>query len=186
MGKIILFISAFVPMFIVFLVTVIFEIINQNMRLNITNSLVLIVLSLLILIGVIGLIVIINCKNKNYTTIKLISKKNITDQHFLNYFSLFVLLALTFDFSKISYLIALIIILIFIAIVYIKNNIYYVNPLLNLLGYSFYDIVYEEKSERKELRIFFKGELKVSGKAYRLYSTSKNLNFMVEEKSKRG
>lgn len=176
MAKIILFISAFVPMYAVFWVILVVEIINANLRFNITNSVVFVTLILLMLVGTFGLIrVIKNCKGES-KKIKIISKKNVTDQHFLNYFSLFVLLALTFDLSKICFIFALLLILIFIGVVYIRNNIFYVNPLLNILGYSFYDIIFEDEGIEKEMRIFYKGELKVG--EYKLYNTHRNLNFV--------
>ena len=140
MTKIVLFISAFCPMYILFLVNLIVEIINGNLTFNITNTCVLIGLIVLTLIGTIGLLCIIKFGCTKYKKIKVISKKNITDQHFLNYFSLFVLLALTFDLSKICFVCVFVVILVFIGIVYIKNNIFYVNPLLNIWGYRCYYI----------------------------------------------
>ena len=142
MAKVILFISAFVPMYILFLVNLIVELINNNLTFNVTNTVVLFSLFILLLIGLIGLFVIIYNKDSNQQTIKVLSKKNLTDQHFLNYFSLFVLLALTFDLSKVCFVCVFVVIVVFIGIVYIRNNIFYVNPLLNILGYSFYDITY--------------------------------------------
>ena len=68
MSKIILFISAFVPMYILFLINLIVEIINDNLSMNIVNRCVLVVLALLIFIGSVGLIVLINWKDKNYVS----------------------------------------------------------------------------------------------------------------------
>lgn len=182
MTKIILFISAFVPMYILFLINLIVELINNNLTMNVTNTCVLIGLILLTLIGVIGLIWVIKVGNDKYKTVTITAKKNITDQHFLNYFSLFVLLALTFDLSKICFVCVFVVILIFIGIVYIKNNIFYVNPLLNILGYSFYDITYlDEQNESKELRIFYKGTLDISSQKYELCVSNKNLNFLKKK-----
>lgn len=179
MSKIILFISAFVPMYILFLINLIVEILNNNLTWNVTNTCVLVALIILMLIGTIGLLVILKFNQKTYRTIKVLSKKNITDQHFLNYFSLFVLLALTFDLSKLCFVSVFVVILIFIGIVYIKNNIFYVNPLLNILGYSFYDIEYTDGSdEPKQLRIFFKGTLDISKQKYELCVSNRNLNFL--------
>lgn len=179
MKKIILFLSAFVPMYILFIINLIVELINGNLTLNIMNTCVLIALGILILVGIIGLIFIINYKNKEYSTVTIISKQNLTDQHFLNYFSLFVLLALTFDLSKFCFVCVFVVLQVFIGIVYIKNNIFYVNPLLNILGYSFYDIVYKnDQGEKKEMRIFYKGELSVGDQEYKLYVSNRNLNFL--------
>lgn len=178
MQKIILFISAFVPMYILFLINLIVEIINNNLTFNVTNTCVCVGLIIFTLIGTIGLMLIIKFGCKEYKSITVLSKKNITDQHFLNYFSLFVLLALTFDLSKICFVCVFVVIIIFIGIVYVKNNIFYVNPLLNILGYSFYDITYTMGSEKvKNLRIFFKGTLECN-KTYDLCLSNRNLNFL--------
>lgn len=179
MSKVVLFISAFVPMYVLFLINLIVELINKNLTMNITNTVVLIALFVLLLIGVAGLLYIINSKGNNNEKVTVLSKKNLTDQHFLNYFSLFVLLALTFDLSKICFVCVFIVILIFIGIVYIKNNIFYVNPLLNIMGYSFYDITYRnEQGEEKEIRIFYKGEIDIGNKNYELNVSLKNLNIL--------
>ena len=183
MAKIILFISAFVPMYILFLINLVVELVNENLSMNKTNTIVLLSLIVLILIGTIGLIVVINWKGKRYTKITIVSKKNITDQHFLNYFSLFVLLALTFDLSKFCFICVFLVILIFIGIVYIKNNIFYINPMLNIMGYSFYDITYiDVKGREKEIRIFYKGELEIEKSEYKLYKNNKNLYFLKKKK----
>lgn len=178
MAKIILFISAFVPMYILFEVNLIVEIINDNLHFNITNTCVLVALFLLTIIGFVGLLFIIKNNHNTSEDIVVVSMKNLTDQHFLNYFSLFVLLALTFDLSKICFICVFVIILIFIGIVYIRNNIFYVNPLLNILGYSFYDIEYiGGNGERHEIRIFHKGKIEING-TYRLTFSKRNLNFL--------
>ena len=178
MAKIILFISAFVPMYVLFLINLIVEIINDNLSWNITNSVVFVSLIVLMVIGLVGLFVIISKKDNDKEDVKVLTKKNLTDQHFLNYFSLFVLLALTFDLSKICFVCVFVAIVIFIGIVYIKNNIFYVNPLLNILGYSFYDITYlDGNGNKKELRIFHRGELKIDC-VYKLNHSKRNLNFL--------
>ncbi len=156
---------------------------NNNLSWNITNSAVFISLLALMFVGLIGLFVIISKKDNEREEVKVLKKKNLTDQHFLNYFSLFVLLALTFDLSKICFVCVFIAIVIFIGIVYIKNNIYYVNPLLNILGYSFYDITYiDSKGNKKELRIFHRGELKINC-SYKLNHSKRNLNFLESSDS---
>ena len=55
---------------------------------------------------------------------------------------------------------------------------YELYPNGNILGYSFYDIEYsEDNGKKKELRIFFKGSLKVQG-SYKLCGCNKNINFV--------
>ena len=177
MKKLILFISAFVPMYILFLINLLVELINHNLSFNILNTCVLITLIILILIGWCGLLFIIKNQKGKSKKCTIVSKKNLTDQHFLNYFSLFVLLALAFDLSKFCFVCVFVVLHIFIGVVYIKNNIFYVNPLLNILGYSFYDITIKNGEKTCELRIFFKGEIEVD-KNYSLYIIDRNLNFL--------
>ena len=185
MTKVILYISAFVPMYALFLINLIVELLNDNLHFNVTNTVVLVALVVLIMVGLIGLMVIINKKDNKTETITVLSKKNLTDQHFLNYFSLFVLLALTFDISKFCYISMLLVIMIFIGVVYIRNNIFYINPLLNIMGYSFYDITYKDNGgEIKEIRIFYKGELKLNKQKYQLNFSTKNLNFLIKNHNK--
>ena len=178
MEKVILFVSAFVPMYILFLITSIVKLIIGHLDINFTNIFVIVLLVLLTIIGIAGLIIIINCNCGEEKEIKILSKKNLTDQHFLNYFSLFVLLAVSFDLTKLSLVLVFFKIMIFVWFVYIKNNIFYINPLLNILGYSFYDITYDEgDGKKKELRIFFKGSLNLKN-TYKLCGCNKNINFV--------
>lgn len=177
MKKIVLYLSAFVPMYFLFALNLIVEIINNNLSFNITNTCVLIFLVCCLIIGTFGLFEIVNNKKVKPKEIKITKIHNITDEHFLNYFSLFVLLALAFDLSKLSSVCVFVSILVFIGIVYIRNNIFYINPLLNIFGYSFYDVECEIDGEVKELRIFFKGRLDKNEKYY-LYENDSNLIFV--------
>ena len=165
-------------MYVLFLITSIVKLILGHLDINFTNIFVIVLLVLLTIVGIAGLMIIVHCNSGEEKKVIILSKKNLTDQHFLNYFSLVVLLAVSFDLTKLSLVLVFLTIMIFVGIVYIKNNIFYINPLLNILGYSFYDITYdEEDGKKKELRIFFKGSLKVKGK-YTLSACNKNINFL--------
>lgn len=178
-----LFLSAFVPMFVLIFVKLVVDMLNHNLYFNVLNSLNFSTLILLIGAGIGGLCW--NIKSKNRTKqIVIISKQNITDQHFFGYFSLFVLFALQLDLSLVSGYCTFVLIMIFIGIVYIKNSLFYINPLLNILGYNFYDITYTlagDKTEH-EAKMFFKGELKENAT---YYINAKNQNFNFIDKRKR-
>ena len=98
------------------------------------------------------------------------------------YFSLFVLFAITFDLSKISMLVVFVGILIMIGVVYVKNKLFYINPFLNILGFNFYDITYKENGseEEKTTKIFFKGDL-VLNKTYSVKIKDENFSFMTKK-----
>ena len=174
-----LYLSAFVPMYILFALRLIIDLINDNLSFNVLNSVNLVTLVLLTVLGIVGLIVNIHHSKDVSKEIIILKKQNITDRHFLGYFSLFVLFALQLELSYVSDYCLFIVITIFIGIVYIKNSLYYINPLLNILGYNFYDIVYLEVGSQKEAegKIFYKGNLAVN-KSYLVRFKNDNFAFV--------
>lgn len=161
-----LFLSAFVPMFFLILLRLIVDMLNNNLHFNFLNTLNLITLLLLIGCGTGGLWWNIS-SSKNKQEIEIISAQNITDEHFFGYFSLFVLFALQFNLALVSGYVIFVVIMIFIGIVYIKNDLFYINPLLNILGYNFYDVTYiNSQNEQHQTKIFHKGQLKSQEKYY--------------------
>lgn len=177
-----LFLSAFVPMFILIFLKLVIDMLNDNISFNVLNTLNFVTLIMLIASGIGGLIW--NTKSSGKTSeIEIIARENITDKHFLGYFSLFVLFALQLNLSLVSGYCIFVIIMIFIGIVYIKNSLFYINPLLNILGYNFYDVKFklDGTGKEKEAKIFHKGDLEI-GKKY--FVNIKNDNFTFIDKGK--
>lgn len=184
MKDVLLFLSAFIPMYFLVLLKELIELITQNYKVNFLNILVIIFLICLISLGIIGIYLQINNKEQKSLKVKIIFAENITDKHFLGYFSLFVLFAITFDLSKISMLLVFVFIMIMIGIVYVKNKLFYINPFLNILGYNFYNIKYliEDEGKQKSTKIFYRGELKIND----LYFVKvKDENFSFIDNTKR-
>ena len=156
-----LYISAFVPMYFLVLVKLIVELANNNLSLNVLNTLNLCTLLLLIGWGICGLLWNIKFSKQKSIKVKIISQKNITENHFLGYFSLFVFFAIPLDLSLVSAYCVYLLVLVMIGIVYITNDLYYINPLLNLLGYSFYDVEYVMDNSKivQRVKIFCRGRL---------------------------
>ena len=148
-------------MYFLVLVKLVVELINKNLRFNILNTLNLVTLLFLIFGGVFGLIWNIRYSNQKAIKVRIISVKNITENHFLGYFSLFVFFAIPLDLSFVSAYCVYVLVLVMIGVVYISNSLYYINPLLNLLGYSFYDVEYEEVESKKKgnVKLFCKQKL---------------------------
>lgn len=177
--KIGLYLSSFMPLFVLIIIKELIEILNANWSFNFLNSFVLGILTIFTIYGIMSLIVLFKeLNNEPVKIIKLISKTNTTDQHFLGYFSLFVLFAVSFEIEMYSMALIFFTVLTFIGIVYIRNDMYYINPLLNILGYSFYEIKYEnENNDIVQKHIFFKGKLKISCNYY-LIDKYNNLFFL--------
>lgn len=173
-----LFLSAFVPLFLLLIIKEFIEIINKNWSFNFLNTFLIFTLFLFIFFGVISLLKLVNnINNFSGKSIMVTSKKNVTDQHFLGYFSLFVLFAVSFEIEMYSMAFVFIFVIILIAIVYIRNDMYFINPLLNILGYSFYQIEYFEGEKKQTASVFFKGRLELH-KNYVMCDKYSNLFFL--------
>ena len=183
--NLLLYISAFMPMYVLVLIKLVVELINQNLSFNVLNTINLTTLLLLIVASVVGLLWNIRYNREESKEVRILSKHNITDQHFLGYFSLFVFFAIPLDLSYVSVYCVFAVVLVMIGVVYIQNSLYYINPFLNLLGYSFYDITYVEigSQEQRHAKIFYKGNLLIQNKTY--FVKLKNENFSFVDK-KRG
>ena len=182
--NLLLYLSAFMPMYVLVFVKLVVEIINNNLSFNVLNTINFATLLLLIIGGVIGLLWNVKYNNEKSNEIIILKSENITDKHFLGYFSLFVFFAIPLDLSLVSAYCVYVLVLIFIGIVYINNSLYYINPLLNILGYNFYDIEYRDvdSGEIKQGKIFFKGEPEL-GKPY--FAKVKKKHFCFIDKNKK-
>ena len=157
-----LYISSFIPLYLLVILKTLIEIVNGNMSINITNTTLLLIMICLVIIGSIAVNRAIT-KYYELTEITILDFKNTTDQHFLGYFSLFVLFALTFDLSKVSMTVIYIIILILIGRVYIKNHLYNINPFLNIMGYCCYFVTYKDiQGNEHSAQIYYKGRLNLA------------------------
>lgn len=181
--NIMLFLSAFIPMYFLIWVKLVMELINDNLHFNVLNTIVFVSLIVVIVLGLIGLkLEIFNQKEKSQKVI-IMEWNNITDRHFLGYFSLFVLFAITFDLSKVSMVVVFVLILCMIGVVYVKNKLFYINPFLNILGFNFYKISYKIENDEQVLQthIFYRGNLK-ENKFYWVKIKDENFSFVDKTK----
>ncbi len=175
------------PMYFLVLLKLVVEIINHNLSFNVLNTINLVTLLLLLGLSVWGLLWNVKYNNDEAKEITILSKHNITDQHFLGYFSLFVFFAIPLDLSLVSAFCIYVAILIMIGIVYINNSLYYINPFLNLLGFNFYDITYMEagSTQKKNAKIFYRGDLVIENKTYFVKLKNENFCFVDKKKTKK-
>lgn len=185
MKKISLYLSAFIPLYFLIVLKILIEIINGNLTFNVLNTMTIILLIALISVGGYGAIISVKHENNQTVEIEIINKKSITEQYFLGYFSLFVLFALTFELERVSMFVVFVLIIILIGIVYIKNDLFYINPFLNILGYNFYDVTYKIGGENinHTSKMFIKGKIE-QGEKYKLVKLSEQNFSMIIEKQK--
>ncbi len=187
MRNVFLYFSAFIPMYFLIIVKFTFGVISESIRLDTLTICTLVMYSSLIVLGVIGLLWNIFWTGERAEEIIIISKQNLTDQHFLGYFSLFVLFALTFELTQLSMFMVSIVIIILIGIVYVNNRMYYINPCLNILGFNFYEITYvKEGSEQKQsAKMFYKGLFETSDKPCLMKLKNAHFSFIDKSSTKK-
>ena len=156
----------------------------DNIDANLFTWSVLGFLMLLIILGIIGLLWNIKWCKDDTDTIIIKSSKNITDQHFLGYLSIFILFALSFDLTKVSMFCVFLLIIISVGIVYINNKLFYINPLLNILGFNFYEISYikDEKQQTRTAKMFYRGSLQTDSEPRRVKLKNDNFSFIEKKK----
>lgn len=155
-----LYFSAFVPLFVLLLVKISVDLINKNLTFNTLNTLNLCILTSLVICGIFGLLWNTLLSDDESFDVEIVTCKETTDQYFLQYFSLFVMFAVPLDISYVNEFCIYILVLIFIGIVYINCGLYYINPLLNILGFRFYDAEYIlSNGERRKAKIFSRKKL---------------------------
>ncbi len=161
--KILLYLTAFNPMVFLLLLSSIIQIqFSDELSWNKQN--IIVISSFLIFLIITFIIAVIFVKKplrNDSCKVVLIEVKNLTDSYFLGYFALFVMLDLSFDLMSLESLIIPAILIIIIGVVYISNDLYYINPLFNLFGYKFFDIKYQKNNVNKQYsgRIFSKNNL---------------------------
>ena len=176
--KIGLFLSAFVPMSMLFVIMMIIDIAEGNEKGSVMVICVMTLLMFLVIIGVSCVMYVFFSKKIAQSTIQIDSANNVTGQYFFGYFSLFVLVAVHLELYTVCDIILFFLINIIIAIVYIHNNLYYINPLLNLIGYNIYKITYIKDGQEKNINIFVKDKLDISNKV--IAKSMFNYNFCID------
>ena len=170
--------SAFVPMYMLVIIKMIIDIAEGNEKGSVMVICVMTLLMILVLIGVSCVMYVFFSKKIAQSTIQIDSANNVTGQYFFGYFSLFVLVAVHLELYTVCDIILFFLINIIIAIVYIHNNLYYINPLLNLIGYNIYKITYIKDGQEKNINIFVKDKLDISNKV--IAKSMFNYNFCID------
>lgn len=185
--NLLLYISAFMPMYFLVLLKLVVELFNHNLTFNVLNTINLVTLLMLLAASIVGILWNVKFNRDEAKEVTILTKHNITDQHFLGYFSLFVFFAIPLDLSLVSAFCIYVAILIMIGIVYINNSLYYINPFLNLLGYNFYDITYIEagSNEKRNAKIFYRGDLEIENRTYFVKLKNENFSFVDKKKSEK-
>ena len=105
---------------------------------------------------------------------------NQTAEYYLSYFSLFILSMIGFSLGEIIDVILLCLLFILLGIVYIRNNLYYINPTVNIFNSYIYKIKYKENDKYYNIIIISKDKL-YSGETINIYNSEYDFSFVKEK-----
>lgn len=154
--KIILFISSYIPLYLLMIIKNILErTTNGGKFLSLTNrkfiffdeinDYALVALMILCIVSFMYLKIKINNTdgNKYY---KVISVQNETSNYYFNYISVYLLSCLGLTLNNIVDVFVLLFLMVIVGYIYISNRMTYINPTLNLLGYKVYSTKLKQES----------------------------------------
>ena len=163
--KLALAISCFLPLFLIFGIenfcaarSLFAPIENQNLFQELLHQSECFILNaglfslwlVLFWVGVSGIV----CFRKRFLKAEQLSKEtvivtkaeNITADYYFTYFSLFVISFFSVDPTKVKDILIFAFLMVLIVWVYVANEMYFVNPILNIVGYKSFTIVYHKNS----------------------------------------
>lgn len=149
--KLIMYISAFLPMFLIMWIKeVMLGIRNvvekpwkyswDSIYLNpyLIGELVFLVIISIFIVGLLK-----RNKQTGVYTVSLKTVKNRSAEYYLAYYSLFILALIEFSLTDPIDLIVLALLLLILGIVYIKNDLFFMNPTINIFQSYIYEVEYE-------------------------------------------
>lgn len=168
--RITLFFNAFLFMNLLFLCK---EIILYLTNVSMQKCSVLVGIILLVIFNILGLIgcfFIYSKPNVDKVKGKILKKSNITASYYFGYFSLFVLLFMSFSFDNWLNIFIFLVLTVALAVVYCRNELFYINPTLFLLGIRVYELEVQFGERKECFSVLTKDKLTV-GLECNFYST---------------
>ena len=137
MKKIIMYLSAFLPMFWLILIKDYASILKDAIAgktpySDLLSVQLFIVLGVVLLITIITIILISGNKKLSNDLVVATKVTNRTAEYYLGYFSLFILELFAFSFTDIVDIIVMSALLLLLGIVYVKNGLFFINPTMNI------------------------------------------------------
>lgn len=154
MKKVIMYLSACLPMFWLTLIKDYLNILNDAKKgegkyADLLNTQLFIVLGIVILVSICSIILILGNKKLSKDLVVVTKAKNRTAEYYLEYFSLFVLELLTFSFTDFVDIIVLTLLLLLLGVVYIRNDLFFINPTINIFRSFIYEVEYSDGNKTK-------------------------------------
>ena len=181
--KFIFFITSYTPMWVIFLIKFLPNLKSCSFNFKIIVAVILI---MFIFWNVYKLMILLNPKGCASAPIRVTKVKNISIDYITNYFSLYLFPFFALEIENSINIVILGIILILSAYLYTKSNIIYINPVLNFLGYSIYEVEIKlngdnENKVQASYLITNREKHEVVGKISKIYKFEDNIYFEKKE-----
>ena len=165
--KIILYISTFLPllgiMWIKECVLFVLDIHSQKAMWKDLYFNPFLITELLLMISIAIMLSILLKRSKKTATkrIKITAVKNRTAEYYLAYNALFVLSLIGFSLTDITDIVVLSLLFFILGFVYVKNDLYFINPTINIFRSYIYEIEYADGKEMVGKLVIAKEKLKI-------------------------
>ncbi len=165
MKKVIMYLSAFLPMFWLILIKDYATILKDAIAGEVPYSDLLsvqlfIVLGIVLLITIITIILISGNKNLSDDLVVATKVTNRTAEYYLGYFSLFILELFAFSFTDIVDIIVMSILLLLLGIVYVKNGLFFINPTMNIFRSFIFEVEFSDGNNIRTKILICKEKIK--------------------------
>lgn len=149
--KLVMYISAFLPMFLIMWIKEVLvgirNVVEKPWRYSwesiYHNRYLIAELAFIIIIGILISWLLKRNKKTGKYTVSLKTVKNRSAEYYLAYYSLFVLALIEFSLTDPIDLTVLVLLLIVLGVVYIKNDLFFMNPTINIFQSYIYEVEYE-------------------------------------------
>lgn len=149
--KLIMYVSAFLPMFVIMWVKEVLKTFRNALGKPTSvvwwkafyNPYLIAELILIIVVGALVFILMQRNSRVGVYTIIVKSVKNRSAEYYLAYYSLFILALIEFSLTDPIDLVVLVMLMVVLGIVYIKNDLYFMNPTINIFRSFIYEVEYE-------------------------------------------
>lgn len=149
--KLIMYVSAFLPMFVIMWVKEVLKIVRETLGKPtvvagwkaLYNPYLIAELVSIIVVGASVFFLMQRNNRLGVYTIIVKSVKNRSAEYYLAYYSLFILALIEFSLTDPIDLVVLVMLMAVLGIVYIKNDLYFMNPTINIFRSFIYEVEYE-------------------------------------------
>lgn len=165
MKKIIMYLSAFLPMFWLILIKDYASILKDAIAgeapySDLLSVQLFIVLGIVLFITIITIILISGNKNLSNDLVVAVKVTNRTAEYYLGYFSLFILELFAFSFTDIVDIVVMSILLLLLGIVYVKNGLFFINPTINIFRSFIFEVEFSDGNNIRTKILICKEKIK--------------------------